>query len=56
RKLRARLPAEHQDIMVITELYIKHQYGQAVIAEADAEQAKAIWRKLLDKLLGNRKD
>lgn len=56
RSLRDRLPAEHQDIMVITELYIRHQYGKTVITEADTEQAKAIWRRLSDKFLKKRKD
>lgn len=56
RELASRLPEEHREIMAITELYIRHQYGKTPVTEDETEQARAIWRRLSDKLLNKGKD
>lgn len=56
RALAGKLPDDHRDIMAITELYIRHQYGKSTVTEAETEQARAIWQRISDKLLNKRKE
>lgn len=56
RTLAVRLPDDYQDIMAITELYIKHKYGKSEVTESDTEKAKAIWSRISDKFLNKKKD
>jgi len=50
------IPADYEEIMCITDAYLRDKYGKGKLTGAEVEKVRVIFRKLADKWLGRNRD